>query len=106
MEAEFNRLQAIDFNEKRKDIEQMLRIRREQEHQRRQEEEQERLRQEALKAQSSVPSRIPLFRPPPHLPLLPLIEQSDLLPFQAFLPCLSQWLTLLRSQSPSQLWIS
>lgn len=59
MEAEFNRLQAIDFNEKRKDIEQMLRIRREQEHQRRQEEEQERLRQEALKAQSSVPSRIP-----------------------------------------------
>ncbi|EFO64137.1 Hypothetical protein GLP15_443 [Giardia lamblia P15] len=61
IEAEFNRLQAIDFNEKRKDIEQMLRIRKEQERQRKQEEEQERLRQEALKTQSSAPTQAPFI---------------------------------------------
>lgn len=76
MEAEFNRLQTIDFNEKRKEIEQMLRIRREQEKEQerqrqmqKEQEEQERLRQEALKAQNAAPVMTPMQQV--HIPSAP-----------------------------------
>lgn len=77
MEAEFNRLQAIDFSEKRKEIEQMLRLRREQEKERQRQiqREQERSRQEALQAQSETattapaqPVQIPSVPPPSAVP--------------------------------------
>ena len=72
MEAEFNRLQAIDFNEKRKEIEQMLRLRREQEkRQKEEEEEQERLRQGSPTVQTAAPVTAPI-QTPPSLPVAPV----------------------------------